>query len=176
MRIYDHAELGVLTNSPPFDWHLINIGNYLNIRAAEVDPLKLGNTSLAPPSQGSGGRGLPGDWTSPSRLVRAWFMQRYAKPVETAAAGVNLAAHILNAVDIPLGDIRPGDNTFKDSDYTMWIAIKDLKNQVVYFRTYENLALRSIDLKKLDMKPGAPKKALGIQGGSEVVDVTGDLK
>ena len=72
----------MLTNSPPFDWHLINIGNYLNIRAAEVEPVKLGDTVLAPPSQGSGGRGLPGDWTSPSRLVRAWFMQRYAKPVK----------------------------------------------------------------------------------------------
>ena len=71
LRLYDHADLGVLTNSPPFDWHLINIGNYLNIRAAEVNPLKLGNTLLAPPrSRGSGGRGLPGDWTSPSRLVR----------------------------------------------------------------------------------------------------------
>ena len=176
LRIYDHIDLGILTNSPPFDWHLINIGNYLNIRAAEVEPVKMGNTVLAPPSQGSGGRGLPGDWTSPSRLVRTWVMQRYVKPAETAAAGVNLAAHILNAVDIPLGDVRPADNAFKDSDYTMWIAIKDLKNKVVYFRTYENLALRAIDLKKLDMKPGAPKKALAIQGGSEVADVTGNLK
>ena len=176
LRIYDHAELGVLTNSPPFDWHLINIRNYLNIRAAEVPPVKMGNTVLAPPSQGSGGRGLPGDWTSPSRLVHIWFMQRYAKPAETAAAGVNLAAHLLNAVDIPLGAIRPADNTFKESDYTQWIAIKDLKNIVFYFRTYENLMLRAIDLKKLDMKPGAPKKAMPMQGGSEVVDVTGNLK
>jgi penicillin V acylase-like amidase (Ntn superfamily) len=24
--------LGVLTNSPPFDWHLINIGNYLDMK------------------------------------------------------------------------------------------------------------------------------------------------
>jgi penicillin V acylase-like amidase (Ntn superfamily) len=58
----------------------------------------------------------------------------------------------------------------------MWIAIKDLKNQVLYFRTYENLTLRAIDLKKLDMSPGAPKKAMSIQGGSGVVDVTGNLK
>ena len=58
----------------------------------------------------------------------------------------------------------------------MWIAIKDLKNKVVYFRTYENLTLRAIDLKKLDMKPGAPKKALTLQGGSEAMDVTGNLK
>ena len=82
LRIYDHADLGVLTNSPPFDWHLINIRNYLNIRAAEVQPVKMGDAVLAPPGQGSGGQGLPGDWTSPSRLVRCWFMQRYAKPVE----------------------------------------------------------------------------------------------
>ena len=52
LRIYDHADLGVLTNSPPFDWHLINIGNYLNIRAAEVEPVKLGNTCVGPAQPG----------------------------------------------------------------------------------------------------------------------------
>lgn len=176
LRIYDHADLGVLTNSPPFDWQLINIRNYLNLRAAEVQPVQIGNTMLTPPSQGSGELGMPGDWTSPSRLVRAWIMQRFAQPTENAAAGVNLAAHILNAVDVPRGAIRPADNSFKENDYTMWIAIKDLKNKVLYFRTYENLSLRAIDLKKLDMSPGAPKKAMSIQGGSEAADVTGNLK
>ena len=176
LRLYDHHVLGVLTNSPTFDWQLINITNYLNIRAAEVQPVKQGETVLAPPSQGSGGQGLPGDWTSPSRLLRAWFMQRYAQPVKDAAAGVNLAAHILNGVDIPMGAVRPADNTFNDNDYTMWIAIKDLKNRVFYFRSYENLALRAIDLKKLDLNPGAPKKAMSIQGGSEVTDVSANLK
>lgn len=176
VRIYDHADLGVLTNSPPFDWQLLNIRNYLNIRAAEVAPVKQDDTVLAPPSQGSGAQGLPGEWTSPARLVRAWFMQRYAKPAENATTGVNLAAHLLNDVDIPLGEIRRADNSFEDSDYTMWIVIKDLKNKMLYFRTYENLQLRAIDLKKLDMKPGAPKKAMSIQGGKGVVDVTGELK
>jgi choloylglycine hydrolase len=176
LRLYDHNVLGVLTNSPTFDWHLINITNYLNFRAAEVQPVKQGATVLAPPSQGSGGRGLPGDWTSPSRLVRACFMQRYAQPVKDAAAGVNLAAHILNGVDIPVGAVRPADDSFRDNDYTMWIAIKDLKNKVLYFRTYENLALRAIDLKKLDLSPEAPKKALSLQGGSEVTDVSANLK
>ena len=176
LRIYDHQVLGVLTNSPTFDWQLINITNHLNIRAAEVQPVKQGDTVLAPPSQGSGGQGLPGDWTAPSRLVRAWFMQRFAKPVQDAAAGVNLAAHILNGVDIPLGSIRPTDNSFNDNDYTMWVAIKDLTNKVLYFRTYENLGLRAIDLKKLDLSPGASKKAMSIQGGSEAVDVSANLK
>lgn len=71
---------------------------------------------------------------------------------------------------------RRADNSFEDSDYTLWIVIKDLKNQVLYFRTSENLQLRANDLKKLDMKPGAPKKAMSIQGGNGVVDVSGDLR
>lgn len=176
LRIYDHADLGVLTNSPPFDWHLLNIRNYLNIRAAEVQPVKQGNTVLAPPSQGSGWQGMPGDWTSPSRLLRAWAMVRFAKPAENAGEGVNLAAHILNAVDIPLGAVRPADNTMQDCDYTQWIAIKDLKNRIFYFRTYQDLTLRALDLKKLDMNPGAPQKSMPLQGSNEVVDVTGNLK
>ena len=103
-------------------------------------------------------------------------MVRYAQPAENVAQGVNLAAHLLNAVDIPLGAVRPADNTLNDSDYKQWIAIKDLKNLVFYFRTYENLMLRAIDLKKLDLQPGAPMKAMPMQGGREVVDVTGNLK
>ena len=51
--------------------------------------------------------GIPGDWTPPSRFVRTTAMLRYAKPVANAKEGINLAEHILNAVDIPLGNVRP---------------------------------------------------------------------
>lgn len=61
---------------------------------------------------------------------------------------------------------------FKDGDF---IENTEASEKTMK-RNYENLALRAIDLKKLDLKPEAPKKALAIQGGSEVTDVTGDLK
>ncbi|PCI93544.1 choloylglycine hydrolase [Candidatus Aerophobetes bacterium] len=63
--------VGVITNSPTFDWHLTNLRNYINLTPFNVDPLHLRGLKLAPFGQGSGMRGLPGDFTPPSRFVRA---------------------------------------------------------------------------------------------------------
>ncbi|HLN27537.1 MAG TPA: choloylglycine hydrolase family protein [Gemmataceae bacterium] len=176
LKIYDNDHLRVMTNSPPFDWHLINITNYLNLKAASAEPIKIGGSVLTPPGQGSGFLGIPGDWTPPSRLVRTAAMMYYAKQADNATEGVNLAAHILNAVDIPKGDVRPSDNSTKESDYTQWIVVKDLTNKVLYFRTYDNPNLRVIDLKTQDLTPGAKIKSLPIQTGRGIEDVGNQLK
>ena len=52
---------------------------------------------------GFGTLGIPGDSTSPSRFIRAAFMKEFAEEVQTADDGVNLAFHILNTVDRPVG-------------------------------------------------------------------------
>ena len=67
---YDNP-LGAFTNSPTFDWHVANLRNYINLQAENIDPVKLGTVELAPFGQGSGMLGLPGDFTPPSRFVRA---------------------------------------------------------------------------------------------------------
>ncbi len=170
-RIYDNS-VGVLTNAPTFDWHRTNLNNYLNLSAANAQPVKIYGTVLAPPGLGGGFLGIPGDWTPPSRFVRANAMLAFAKPVATSSAGVNLALHILNAVDIPLGDARPQDNSLEHSDYTQWIVVKDLTNHILYFRSYDNLTLRSIDLKKLDFAESSKVEKLSdIAGGKAVVEL-----
>ena len=52
---------------------------------------------------GFGTLGIPGDFTPPGRFIRAAFMKEFAEEVQTADDGVNLAFHILNTVDIPIG-------------------------------------------------------------------------
>ena len=52
---------------------------------------------------GFGTLGIPGDSTSSSRFIRAAFMKEFAEEVQTAGDGVNLAFHILNTVDRPIG-------------------------------------------------------------------------
>ena len=52
---------------------------------------------------GFGTLGIPGGSTSPSRFIRAAFMKEFAEEVQTADDGVNLAFHILNTADRPLG-------------------------------------------------------------------------
>lgn len=170
-KIYDNTAT-VLTNAPTFDWHKTNLSNYVNISASNAEPIRVRDTILAPPGQGGGFLGIPGDWTPPSRFVRTCAMLGFAKPVVDAKAGVNLTLHILNAVDIPLGDVRPADKQIDHSDYTQWVVVKDLTNSQFYFRSYDNLNLRKIDLKKLDFgKSTKAEQLTPVAGGNAAVDL-----
>ncbi|MFA7338262.1 MAG: linear amide C-N hydrolase [Candidatus Obscuribacterales bacterium] len=171
-KIYDN-QASVLTNAPTFDWHKTNLNNYVNISASNAEPIHVRNTVLAPPGQGGGFLGIPGDWTPPSRFVRTAAMLGFAKPVANAKDGIDLTLHILNAVDIPLGDVRQADNQIDHSDYTQWVLIKDLTNRVLHFRSYDNLTVRAIDMKKLNFNAGTkPEKLTPIAGGKAVVELT----
>lgn len=139
-RIYQNP-CGVMTNAPTFDWHITNLRNYLNLSAGNAEPIRIKGTVLAPPGQGSGFLGIPGDWTPPSRFVRTAAMIRYAETPENPSEAVNLAEHILNAVDIPRGDIRDESGSM---DYTQWAVIKDLKNRKFYFRSYRDIAIKVV--------------------------------
>lgn len=174
-KFYDNAN-GVLTNSPPFDWQSINLRNYLTLKPANPAPIEVRGTVLTPPGQGAGFLGAPGDWTPPSRFVRTSAMVNFAKPVDKALDGVILAQHILNAVDIPIGDVRAKAGDLDHCDYTQWALIKDLTNNVVYFRSYENQNLRSIDLKRVDINAGLKVRMLPIFGGDAIQDVSKQVK
>lgn len=152
MRLHDNPN-GVLTNAPDLDWHKTNLRNYIHISPLSPAPVNLKGTVLNIPGQGGGFLGIPGDWTPPSRFVRTSAMLAFAEKPGTASDAVNLAEHVLNAVDIPKGDVRVSKDD--RSDYTQWVVIKDLAKKQFYFRTYGNLALRRLDFKDVDLKKGA---------------------
>ena len=64
-------KVGAMTNSPGYDWHLLNLRNYANLTPQAARPREIDGVSLAPFGAGSGMLGLPGDFTPPSRFVRA---------------------------------------------------------------------------------------------------------
>jgi choloylglycine hydrolase len=145
LKIYDNP-LGVVTNSPTFDWHMTNLRNYVNLTATNVPPVDLGGVKLAQFGQGSGLRGLPGDFTPPSRFVRAVAFSQSAIPSDTAAKAVLQAFHILNNFDIPFGAVREVDNGQLHAEATTWTSASDLKNLRWFFRTYDDQSIHSIDL------------------------------
>lgn len=149
--------IGVFTNSPPYDFHMLNLRNYVHVSNFAQETLVLGETQFDPTGEGSGLLGMPGDYTPPSRLVRAALIKSFVDTPETSEAAVNLAAHILNTVDIPHGLLRHKDND--DADYTEWIVMKDLSTNTLYYRVYNDLTIRSIPLdnlgtQRLTMKVG----------------------
>jgi choloylglycine hydrolase len=174
VNIYDNP-IGVMTNAPTFDWHLTNLRNYVNLTSQNAGPLTVKDTTLTPTGNGSGMLGVPGDWTPPSRFVRAVMFVHFADPVKSALDGVGLAAHILNTVDIPHGTIAEKGNDSPLVDYTQWVEIKDLTNRVLYVRDYKDLSLRAIDLKRLDFAPGAKTKSIPLEsdgyGIREITDL-----
>jgi choloylglycine hydrolase len=160
-KIYDNPN-GVMTNAPTFDWQIINLSNYLNLKADNAPATKIGPLQLKPPGQGSGFLGMPGDWTPPSRFVRTTALVRYADQPTDAAHAINLSEHILNAVDIPLGTIREVIDGKVYSDYTQWALIKDLNNKRLYYRSYEDLSLKSVGLDETNIVTGAKRTTLNI--------------
>ena len=165
--------IGVVTNSPPYDFHMLNLRNYVHLSKFAHDPLVLGETTFPPTGQGSGLLGVPGDFTPPSRLVRSAAMVHFADTAKRSDEAVNLALHIMNTVDIPRGVAASHDHEDM-ADYTSWIVVKDLTNKAMYFRNYEDLTVRVIHLDKV-----TPGKKLKIKVGTPIggfVDVTGDLQ
>ena len=174
-KVHDNLP-GVLTNAPTFDWHLVNIRNFLNLKAMSAGPIKVGDSVLSPIGSGSGLLGIPGDWTPPSRFVRVAAMRHFAMTPQDAEAGVVLAEHLLGSVTIPRGLELDQDGVFVKPNFTRWSVIKDLRNRVLYFRGYDSHAFRAVRLPDLDLRPGAKRRWFPLPAGGGIIDVTVDLK
>ena len=101
-HIYDNP-IGVLTNAPGFQWHLSNLSNYINLTPINPPAHKMADFMVEPIGHGNGFLGLPGDFTPPSRFVRAAFFKSTAPTLATARATMLQCFHILNNFDIPIG-------------------------------------------------------------------------
>lgn len=147
LRIYDDP-LGVLTNAPTFDWHLTNLGNYVGLTPMMKSSVTLNGYDVAGFGQGSGFYGLPGDFTPPSRFVRAVAFQQTAVQPNTAGDAVQQVFHILNNFDIPVGAVRDTVQGKTVDEYTLWTTAEDLKNLRFYYRTFNDQTLRSLDVRQ----------------------------
>lgn len=150
LMLYDNP-LGVFTNAPPFDWHITNLNNYVNLGVFNVNEKQLNVFNLKATSQGSGMLGLPGDFSSASRFVRAVAYSQSVIDIKNEEDARNNAFHILNLFDIPRGSVRQMENGQVAYDYTQWTSASDLRNKKYYYRTYEDQQIRGVDLMQLQI-------------------------
>lgn len=172
---YDNP-IGVFTNSPSFDWHMTNLRNFINLTPLNVPPLKIDGIELTPFGQGSGMVGMPGDFTPPSRFVRAAIFSITATPSNTSDEAVFQAFHILNQFDIPVGAVRAKEGNIVYTDYTLVTSVKDPQSLKYYFKTYADQQIRVVDLKKFNLDDKAVKMVS--TGGNQPVaqDISASLK
>jgi len=174
LKVYDNP-LGVVTNSPTFDWHMTNLRNYIALNPRNVPPVTVDGATFHQLGQGSGMLGLPGDFTPPSRFVRAAVFSATAVPARDAQHAVFQVFHILNNFDIPVGVAREEHDGVIHTDYTMLTTVRDPQALKYYWKTYDDQSIRVVDLHALD--PDA-KAAVRVSTAGEqlVVDETNAMK
>ncbi len=178
-KIYDNP-IGVMTNMPELPWQVTNLRNFVNLNPLIPKAKDFNGVAIKPTGTGSGWLGMPGDWSPPSRFVRIAYLVNTAPQAKDRTAALNLAKHILNTVDIPLGSVQAELKT-KDSgdgiakEYTQWSILLDLTDRVMYYYTYDDMNLKSIDLKKMAAAVDAPVQFIPMAEDFSAVDMTDQL-
>jgi choloylglycine hydrolase len=174
LEVFDNP-IGVLTNSPDFKWHMTNLRNFINLTPNNVPPLKIDGATFAPFGQGSGMVGLPGDFTPPSRFVRAAIFAITATPVKNANEAVFKVFHLLNQFDIPVGVARQKDGDVVHTDYTLATVVREPSTLRYFVRTYDDQTIRMVDLHTFN-KDGKEVLLISTEGSPTYVDISNQLK
>lgn len=143
IRIYKNP-VGVLTNNPPFDYHLHNLANYMALSPDAPQNSFCPKLNLTPYSLGMGAMGLPGDLSSASRFIRASF----TKLNSGCDDGVTQFFHILTNVAQPMGLNRLGENKY---EHTLYSSCCDTEKGVYYYTTYTNRQITAVDMNNADL-------------------------
>lgn len=139
---------GVLTNNPPFPFHSENIRGYLNLSPFEPENRFSKKLSLSPYSRGIGAVGLPGDFSSASRFIKAAFAKEnsISKSLEEDVSAV---FHILDSVAQIKGCVRFPEEKLEKTVYSI---CADGENGIYYYKTYENSRICAVDMQKENLE------------------------
>lgn len=132
IRIYEGQDIPVLTNDPTFP----------QINAINDYWVKKGGTHT-----------LPGTVSSPDRFVRASFFDKNVKKTADADLGLSIVRTILFNVSVPYTYTVEGEGNVSS---TQWRTFANLRDRLYYFDLVTNPGIYYVDLKKCDLRPGAP--------------------
>ncbi len=147
IKIYENP-VGVLTNSPTFDYHLFNLNNYMQL--TKGTPKKFfagenGNLQLKEYSRGMGALGLPGDASSMSRFVKAAFVKLNSVSGDSEDESVSQFFHILKSVEMQRGWVELTKDVYEITQYS---SCCNIDRGIYYYTTYDNSQICAVDMHK----------------------------
>lgn len=140
MQVF-HDDVDVLANQPGFNWHHENLRNYLNASPDFPDEVVLNRARLVPFGSGSLMRGIPGDYYSPSRFVRAAYVNAHYPQKTSEEENVSRAFHTLQQVAMVEGSAAMGSGGFEKTTYT---GLFSSRTMTYYWNTYDDPAIQSV--------------------------------
>ena len=142
MKLHDDP-VGVLTNDPPFDFHLYNLRQYVAVTAEYPKCRYLEKYELSPFGRGFGAIGLPGDFSPPSRYVRAAFLKHNSVCGEDESSRISQLFHVLDNVAMPRGSVLTADGREELTAYSCCMS-----EGVYYYKTYVNSCICAVDMRR----------------------------
>ncbi|MEZ3496750.1 MAG: choloylglycine hydrolase [Lachnospiraceae bacterium] len=147
MHLYENP-VGVLTNSPTFPMQMSRLTDFMQLSREEPRNMLLPHVDLQIYSRGMGAVGLPGDWSSASRFIRAAFVRGNALPFGSEDSDVGQFFHILDTVGQIYGCVRVGEEGFEQTVYT---SCCNASKGIYYYTMYGNRAITGVDMHKADL-------------------------
>ena len=142
LKVYNNP-IGVLTNNPPFEYHLNNINNYSNLSPYNSENTFSNKINLNQYGQGMGAIGLPGDNSPASRFIRASFNKLNSKCEDDEKSSVTQFFHILDSVSMVQGTTITKENK---NDITTYSCCINTSKGIYYYKTYTNNQIIAIKM------------------------------
>lgn len=143
LHVYDNPT-GVMTNTPAFPQQLAGLDTYQSLSPTQPKNTFAPSLPLNLPSNGMGALGLPGDWSSSSRFIRAVFARMNAACGSNERASVSQFFHILDAVSMPRGCVLVNGKP----EITVYASCCNADTGVYYYVTYENRQITAVNMHK----------------------------
>lgn len=144
LQIYENPS-GVLTNNPPFPYHMQNLEAYQHLTTGDAP-----GQDTAPElySRGSGAVGLPGDYSSKSRFVKAVFVKANAVTSDNECDSIGQFFHILDAVSMPRGCVEVNGAY----EITVYSCCCNTDKGIYYYTTYGNRQITAVNMHNTNLK------------------------
>lgn len=134
VRIYQNPA-GILTNNPPFEFHLLNLKQY-----SHLNPNMPPKTDF---SMGTGAVGLPGDFSSISRFVKLDFLKKHTALPQDENSSIATAFRLMYSVAPIKGCVLTKDGK---EHYTTYTCVINATKGIYYFTTSQSLEIASVKL------------------------------
>ncbi len=151
LRIYDNPT-GTLTNNPPFPMQLNRLSDYMSLTPEEPKARVFGGAA-SNYSRGMGSIGLPGDFASAGRFVRACFVRETLVTGSQPMDEICGFFHILESVAVPRGCMCLREGVYEETVYS---SCCDLEEGVYYYTTYTNPAIHAVKMRSTDLEGTMP--------------------
>ncbi len=135
--------VGVLTNNPPYPFHLMNLHNYQSLTPHPPENHFHPALPLQVYGEGMGALGLPGDASPMSRFIKAAFLVANSVAENKSLEPVSQFFHILDSVAMVRGSVVTANGRH---DITTYSSCINLQKGIYYYKTYYNHQITAVHL------------------------------